>query len=170
MKKSKQGYSPVRVRVYSETGRKIDRYVRFKKIGCKYYFNAQHIFIELSSKDRSFFDYLCENMDNKNRVIVDVHFKQEYINFMNEILGKDSGIKVSGIDQTLKKLKLLGLIFLVNDTRSYFNVNPRYVFQGTELARTKLLRDLIQNRFNAGLDIGMLLDISIDEFLGKSHK
>lgn len=170
MKKSKQGYSSVRIKVYAEKGRVIDRYVRFKNTGCKYFFNAQHLFINLSSKDRSFFDYLCEKMDSKNRVVVDVHFKKEYLLFMDEILGKNCGIKITGIDKTLKKLKLFGLIFMVNDTRSYFNVNPRYVFKGTETARTKLLRELIQNRFNAGMDIDMLLDIPVDEFLGKSAK
>ena len=35
MKKSKQGYSSVRVKVYAEKGRVIDRYVRFKNTGCK---------------------------------------------------------------------------------------------------------------------------------------
>ena len=107
MKKSKQGYSSVRVKVYAEKGRVIDRYVRFKNTGCKYFFNAQHLFINLSSKDRSFFDYLCEKMDSKNRVVVDVHFKKEYLLFMDEILGKNCGIKITGIDKTLKKLKLL---------------------------------------------------------------
>lgn len=167
MKKKNSEYSSVQVDVLTPKGKVVKRAIGFKKLSCKNFFNAQHIFLQLPTKGRVFFDFLCENMDASNRVTIDLQFKNAFIDFINEITAKKTVISVDSVDQFILKLKKLGLIFSVNNTKSYYAVNPKYAYKGTEVSRLRLLKNIIHQRMKSGLPIDMLIDVSTDVFLGR---
>ncbi len=165
MKKT-SAYSAIQVEGLTTKKKVVKRVVRFKKLGCKYYFNAQHIFLQLPNKGRVFFDFLCENMDTHNRVTLDLHFKKAFIDFIKEITVNKTAISLDSVDQFILKLKKLGLIFTVNDTKAYYAVNPKYAYKGSEETRLRLLKSMIEKRLLLGLPIDMLIGVSTDDFLG----
>lgn len=165
MIKKFSGYSNVQIIAKDPQHKKVDRTVQFKSSGYKIYFNAQHIFIKLTSLERSFFDFLCEIMETDNTTFIDVDLKRDYVKFMGEITGKKTKIIYSWIGASIKKLKTLGLIFSVDGGRSYYQVNPKYVFAGTEKARKSLLKDILEHRIRKELPLTMLIDTTESDFL-----
>ena len=142
MSKKNNGYTTVHIEVPISTHRVLDRKIHFKSTGYKIYFNAQHLFLKLTPVERSVFDFLCEAMDHKNRTYIDAGLKLRYIAFIANITGQKQKIANTQVGAALQKLKFLGLIFTVENSRTYYTVNPKYVYCGTERARKQLLKEL----------------------------
>lgn len=166
MPKNSSNYSTIHVVIPVSPGKTIDKFIQYKSAGCKFYFNAQQIFLTLNPIDRSFFDYLCEKSDAKNRVNVDNNFKADYVKFITRITGGKKKVKEENLGKVIGKLKKQGLIFYVNSKKNgYFCVNPKYVFKGPENSRKKLLMDIVSFRVSNKLPVNMLIDIPEAEFL-----
>ena len=125
----------------------MDKYItiegeRFKIDGCKFYFNAQHIYLNLSNKERCFFDFLCEKMDNSNRVIVDASLKLAYKEFIELITSDKIKIVVRSLDRFVIKLDDSKLILKVSNTKLYY-VNPKYASKLSNVKRAKLIKQLL---------------------------
>ena len=93
--------------------------IKFVKSSCRYYFNAQHLFLELSASARTFFDYLCERMNSTNNFIhIDAKEREKFkIHIENITKGSESPSK-SSIASYINKLSKLGLIILCGSTKS----------------------------------------------------
>ena len=137
--------------------------IKFVKSSCRYYFNAQHLFLELSSSARSFFDYLCERMISTNNFIhIDAKEREDFkIHIENITNGSESPSK-SSIASYINKLSKLGLIILCGSTKScFYCINPKYIFKGTENQRIAILKELIEDRSKQKLPINMLVNKAI---------
>ncbi len=125
----------------------MDKYItiegeRFKKDSCNYYFNAQHIYLELSNKERCFFDFLCEKMDDSNRVLIDASLKLSYKEFIKLITSDKIKISIRSLDRFTIKINDSKLILKVANTKLYY-VNPKYASRLSNLKRAKLIKKLL---------------------------
>jgi hypothetical protein len=151
-------YSTFTIFLNSPTGDEIATTIHLVKSYNKLFHNAQHLLLNLNNKERCFYDYLCEKMEIKNRVYVDLLFKENFLEHYSKIKKKGSAeIKVAHITNYLNKLTELGLL-LQNASKSYYTINPKYVFNGTIDKRIALTKALIYERHNKNQPINHLID------------
>lgn len=163
----KPKYTTVSMDTYPAMGRRAVQFVRFNSNGCRYYFNAQHLYLELSAKERCLFDYCCEHMlQENNNILLDNHFKQGFIDFVKGITSNKVVIKMDFVTKAVSKLKELGLITDVHDTRGFYMVNPKYAYKGAEKNRKELLAQVLERCRIAGKPIEVFIDRAKDELLG----
>jgi hypothetical protein len=138
--------------------------IKFVKSSCRYYFNAQHLFLELSASARAFFDYLCERMNSTNNYIyIDAKERGKFKMHIEKITNGTQSPSTSSIASYINKLSELGLIILCGSPRScFYCINPKYVFKGTENQRIAILKDLIEDRNKQNLPINMLINKAIN--------
>ena len=167
---NKTKYAHVTVDLVSNDGVSLKKVVPFIVNGCMLFFNAQHLLIQLSNKDRAFFDYLCEVMRYAdNDVFIDEPLKSAFIARIKKITSSKTKITVHTIAKSIAKLKGLGLI-LNTDDRARYTVNPKYVFQGSAHSREKYLKALIENRIGLNLSVAALVNMPETEFLPANGK
>jgi hypothetical protein len=163
----KPKYTTVSMDTYPTTGRRAVQNIRFNSNSCRYFFNAQHLFLGLTDKERCFFDYCCEHMlQENNNVLLDNHFKQTFIDFVASITSNKVQISMDSVTLAVSKLKDRNLIVDVFDTRGYYMVNPKYVYKGTEKNRKELLTQVLERCRVTGKDYHMFLDRTKEELLG----
>ena len=107
----------------------MDKYItiegeRFKKDSCNYYFNAQHIYLNLSNKERCFFDFLFEKMDSENRVLIDASLKLSFKEFIKLFTSNIITTSIRSLDRFVNKLDNSKLILKVAKTKLYY-LNPK---------------------------------------------
>ena len=167
---NKPKFLKVTVDLVSNEGASQKKVVPFIANGCMLFFNAQHLLIQLSNKDRAFFDYLCEVMRYAdNDVFIDEPLKSAFIAWVKVITSSKTKITGHTIVKSVAKLKGLGLI-LTTDDRARYTVNPKYVFKGSAHGREKYLKALIENRIGLNLSIAALLNVPEVEFLSAKVK
>lgn len=137
--------------------------VSFKKDGFISLFNAQHIYIELNSKQRCFFDFLCEKMDYKNRVNINGDLRDEFICFVKKITSDKVKVSSRSLFDYIDKLIEFKLLVPFKNTTSLYVVNPKYVYKGTQKDRIEILNDLFENHLKYEIDIQALLNVPISE-------
>jgi hypothetical protein len=169
MKKTKPGYSSIGIDISLQKGNTIKQHLYYKSTGCKYFFCAQHLLINLSNKERSFFDYICEQMDADNAIIINKALKEAYSAFITKICNEELKMTTGILDKALSKFKDKKLLLNLEGGAAYYLVNPRYVFKGKESDRMKLIKKLIENRLIEGLPIDALIDIPVAEFMAGSN-
>ena len=158
-------YTPIPLKTYSKSGRVQQHYLHYKNVGCKYYFCSQHIMYGLNNKERSFFDFLCEKMQERdNSILIDRKLKDDYLNFITTILPQAPRSSISILDKAIKKFVEKKLIFLLGKSKGYYTVNPKYVFKGSESSRKIFVSTLIESRRNTGLEIDFLLNLPVEHF------
>lgn len=151
-------YSTLTIFLNSSSGEEIATTIHFVKSYNKLFHNAQHLLLDLNNKERCFYDYLCEKMDSKNRVYADLLFKENFLEYYSKIKKKGSAeVKVAHITSYLSKLTELGLL-LQNASKSYYTINPKYVFNGTIAKRLALIKVLIYERHRNNQPINHLVD------------
>lgn len=137
--------------------------VEFKREGFVSLFNAQHIYLELNSKQRCFFDFLCEKMNDQNEVLIDTDLRSEFIVFLEKITSGKMTLTQRALINYINIFVELRLIILYNNASFLYVVNPKYVYKGSEINRKKVLDDLIKNHMKYNIDIQALLDIPLSE-------
>jgi hypothetical protein len=151
-------YSTLTIFLNSSSGDEVATTIHLVKSYNKLFHNAQHLLLNLNSKERCFYDYLCEKMDGKNRVYTDLSFKEKFLQHYSKIKKKGNAeIKVAHITSYLNKLTELGLL-LQNASKSYYTINPKYVFNGTVAKRLDLIKALISERHKKNQPINHLID------------
>ena len=123
----------------------------------KLFHNAQHLLISLNNKERCFFDFICEIMDDHNRIYADSVLKKKFLEHYSKIKNGGAEIKISHLTNYLKKLKELGLILEVN-SRTYYYINPKYAFNGTSEKRLVVIKNIILERIKGNQPINHLID------------
>jgi hypothetical protein len=125
-----------------DSGVLVDHNMQFVNEGCTYFFNAQHKFIQLSSVERAYFDFMCEKMNTRNKVALNPDFRKQFLVFCNEVVN----ISKIRTERSLLNIenKLKGLILLFQDptNKMLHYVNPKHVFKGTPKERAELLKKL----------------------------
>lgn len=156
----------VRIHITGTSGQLIEKKVEFVKEGCKYFFNVQHQLLQLERGERAFYDFLCERMDTKNRVMINMTLRDNFSEFIMRITSKKLRYTPGSISSYIKTLLELGLLIRQGPKNSgYYIVNPKYAFAGPENARVNLLRALIANGVATGSDISALVPVPQDVFL-----
>jgi hypothetical protein len=156
----------IQVDIRNKDGKLVRKDIRFVKFGCTSFFNAQHLFLRLDNIERCFFDHLCEIMDeNSNRVLIVKDGKEKFAMKVSKITNGAYSTSIDSVTSAVRKLKLLGLILPVDEGRSYYVVNPKYVFKGRQSQRKWLLKNLIEQRYAEGPPIEALLPMPLDQFL-----
>jgi hypothetical protein len=143
-----------------------DRSVPYVKARVNIYFNNQHLLLSLNTKEISFLIYLTENMRaNDNSIIIDSRLKSAYILLVYNVSNCRIELSSSSVDNFLRKLKNLGYVILKGSAKSsYYFVNPKYFFKGTESDRIRLLEKTILNRMEKGESIEHLINQPVDSF------
>ena len=160
--KDKRNYHSIQLELVTATKKRSLHQMHLRRTACALYHNAQHLLIQLTAVERGYLDYLCEHMDDKNRIIVDRDQKEAYSSFMLAVTKGGVKVGIRTIDTAVKKLKELGLLFEVGTSRGYFYVNPKHFWAGPEKARVVLIKQLIEERFHRGLTVGILSDQPLD--------
>lgn len=163
----KPKYSTVSMDTYPSTGRRAIQHIRYNSNSCRYFFNAQHLYLGLTNKERCFFDFCCENMlDENNNILLDNLFKQSFINIVKAITSNKIQISMDTVSKAVSKLKERYLIVDIFDTRGYYMVNPKYVYKGSEKNRKELLTQVLERCRTTGKPYNMFLDRTMEELLG----
>lgn len=140
--------------------------VRFIANGYTLYFNAQHLLIQLSPKERAFFDYLCEEMRfSDNNVFIDEPLKRHFIERLKRITNGKVTLTVNAVNKYVQNLNALGLI--VRLELSKYIVNPKYAYKGSGYQRKEYLKRLIQRRISMGIPAQAFINQPEEEFLSK---
>ena len=90
-------YSTFTIFLNSPTGDEIATTIHLVKSYNKLFHNAQHLLLNLNNKERCFYDYLCEKMESKNRVYVDLLFKENFLEHYSKIKKKGNEYKQNNI-------------------------------------------------------------------------
>lgn len=164
----KSKYSTITVKIEDPvTGQEVTKSVRFVKDGYKLFFNAQHLMVLLNKGQRAWFDYLCENMDQYNRILINAELKKSFGHFIQSITNCTVSYTESSLAAYTKKLVDVGLLLNSKVSTSYI-VNPKYAYRGTESDRMDRMTLLIKERLKYGLSIDKLIDVDIDTFFNRN--
>jgi len=131
--------------------------------GCFYFFNAQHIFLRLSSFERSYFDFMCENMDYENRIFLDLNFRKRYIKHFNKITSSKDALSEETLHDFEDKLKTNKLIISVRKQRGVHYVNPKYATKENITQRKKILQKLADMALSNEIDLSTIIDRPVDK-------
>jgi len=151
-------YDTIKLRLDLSQNEVVHLKVGFKKEYLKYYFNAQHLLIQLQPVERSFLEFLAELSDEQNRVFIDAALKQKFLGFLAHAKVRAKVLGLNGLSRIPGKLESLGLIFHEDGKRAYYRINPKYLWRGEELRRKQLIKKLIVERSQRGLPIHFLVD------------
>lgn len=134
--------------------------IEFKGEGCTYYFNAQHKFLKLTTVERAYFDFLCENMNSRNKISFNPTTRKNFIDFCKKIT---SGKFVRG-ERTLieaeKKFVELHLAFKDEYGKMYY-INPKHVFKGSYEERRRLLLRISKHASIGKIPLEAILDVPL---------
>lgn len=137
--------------------------IEFKREGFVSLFNAQHIYLELNTMQRCFFDFLCEKMNDRNKVHIDTDNRIEFISFLEKITSGRCSTTIRTLVNYINFFIELRLIIPFDRNKFLYIVNPKYVYKGPEINRKKILDDLIKNHIKYNIDIQSLLDIPLSK-------
>jgi len=141
--------------------------LRVVKTGYYLFFNAQHRLIKLTSVERAFFDFLCEEMRaGDNDLTIDNEIKNLFIEHLSNFSGEKKKATLNQLTKYVQKLAALGLI-LTTQNKGRYIINPKHVFKGSKSARIGYLKKLIEQRFKVGLSIEHLISFATDVRLPK---
>lgn len=127
-----------------------------------YFFNAQHKFLKLKTIERAYFDYICERMNERNRIKLSPSLRREFIAFCNEIMSEKDYCSESTLKKAEDKFKELYLIIPVTDSPLSI-VNPRHVFKESNTKREKVYFSLAKLAAEGKIPIKALLDTPLSE-------
>lgn len=149
----------------------IERDIPLVKKSCRLYFNAQHNLLKLSTKERCFFDHLCERMCSDNSIIIDREEKENFIKFLNRITSKKETLSLVSVNRFVSKLANNHLIYKVGTPgSSFYMLNPRYVFKGSEKLRWIAVKGLLQTLIDLKRPLEGLIGIDKTDFLNPLFK
>lgn len=137
----------------------------FVSSGCKHFFNAQHLLIQLNEKERAFYDYLCESMNDKsNNITVDAGLKEEFKQHIERITKISNQFTKSKLTKYVSQLKELGLLILLGSAKSaFYCINPKYAYKGSEKNRVSRIKSLIEELNKRSEDVSMLITHDADK-------
>ena len=139
--KKKENYTIIKISKKDSKENLINYSVHVVNTGCAWFFNCQHHFLKLNPIERCFFDFLCETMNVvNNKVTIDKELKEKFIDFAQEISGKTIEINLSTLVGKLLKNNLI----LQTQTKSYYIVNPKFVWKGTKKQRLSFIKSLLE--------------------------
>ena len=137
---------------------------RVKSSGYRKFFNSLHITLKMNNKQQAMFDFLCEKMDEQNRVFIDIALKNEFKELVKAVTSGKIKYAPHEIDLCIRALKELNLMFEVGDSKkSYYYINPKYAFKGSKKDRLKLIQKIVQDRIIAKKGVEMLVSVPLDE-------
>ena len=130
---------------------------------CSYFFNAQHIYLKLSSIERSYFDYMCESMDYENRILLNPIFRKKYTIHYNKITSSKNAPSEHTLRRYESKLISTNLVIKVKKNAGVHYVNPKYVINGTISQRKKILLKLADKALSNEIDLSTIIDRPVDK-------
>lgn len=141
----------------------VTREILVETNGCYYFFNAQHLYLQLSSIERSYFDFMCEKMDYRNRILLNRKFREEFKKLYNNI----TSTKDAPVERTLqryeKKLIKLKLVIKIKGKGFIHYINPKYATKETFTGRKKIFQNLSDMAFAGEIDLSTIIDLPIDK-------
>lgn len=153
---------------YFVAKRNINQQVVSEKIplitnGCLYFFNARHIYLKLTNIERIYFDYMCENMDYDNRVLLDKNFRLAFNDHVRDISSTKNVYNQKNLRNYEKNLSANKLIIKVIDKPKLYYVNPKYVAKSRD-QRRKVLDRLSDLGLTEEIDLRAIINKPIDKF------
>lgn len=138
--------------------------VRYVDEGCTHFFNAQHLYLELSPVERCYFDFLCERMDPFNRIDIIPTRRIDFVSHFKKLTDQKppDSRKIPRIE---KKLRDLNLLLKVKGQGSLHFVNPKYVTKGNQTQRKKSLQKIAEHAMNGEMELTAILDRPLSNIL-----
>jgi len=150
-------YSIIKLEPHASPEAKEAKTVRFVNDSYSLFFNAQHRLIKLSALERSFFDFLCEEMRTlDNDITIDEKLKSKFKSHLMSFTGGKKKVTSNQLTKYVQKLNGLGLI-LVTQNKGRYIVNPKYAFKGSKTSRLAYLKKLIEQRILKKLPVEHLV-------------
>jgi len=135
--------------------------------GCCYYFNAQHLYLQIKNIERSYFDFICEKMEYNNRILLTPKLREEYIYHYNKVTSSQNAPSVRTLQRyeiTLRKLKLI-IKPIKSGPLAY--VNPKYAFKGKLSERLNVMNRLAKLALNDERILAAIIDRPVESILPK---
>ena len=131
--------------------------------GCYYFFNAQHLYFQLTAIERSYFDFMCEKMDYEYRIGISNVFRKEYIEHYYKITSLSNAPSETDLRTFEKKLIALKLVINLKGQSIQHIVNPKYVMKGKLTQRKNKLQELSDMASKGKIDIRTIYPKPVDE-------
>jgi len=135
--------------------------------GCFYFFNAQHLYLQISNIERSYFDFICENMDYNNRILLNPKLREEYIDHYNKLTSSKKALSTRSFQRYEDTFKKLNLIINPSKSGAFVYVNPKYAFKGKLSARPTLMNRLADMAFKGEIDLSTIIDQPVESIQPK---
>jgi len=138
--------------------------VSYVNEGCTHFFNAQHLYLELSPVERCYFDFLCEKMDPLNRIDIIPKRRNDFVSHFKKFTNEKppDSRKITSIE---KKLRELNLLLKVKGQGSLHFVNPKYVTKGSQTQRKNSILKIAYHAMNGEIDLTSILDRPLSSIL-----
>ena len=131
--------------------------------GCTYFFNAQHKFLQLSTAERAYFDFLCEKMNSRNKVSFNSTNRKAFMEFCKEVTSDKFVRGEKTLLNAEKKFLKLHLAFKDEYGKLYY-INPKHVFKGTYEERKKLIYHIVKLASEGKLPLEVIMDKPMSVF------
>lgn len=138
--------------------------------GCWYFFNAQHLYLQISNIERSYFDFICEKMYYNNLILLNPKLREAYIVHYNNLTSsKKKAPSTRSLQRYEAILKKLKLIIRPNKSGAFVYVNPKYAFKGKLSDRLNLMNRLAKMAYNLNDEriLAAIIDRPIESILPK---
>lgn len=138
--------------------------VKFSTVGLKIFFNARHIYLSISAKERCWFEFLCEDVGRHGIVYIGKEQEEAFVQHASQISGGSIKINVKTMNNFTRKLVGKGLLLKTNDS-GVFYINPKYVQLTTAQKREEDLKFLFHQAEIGNIDVRKLIDRPLEEIL-----
>lgn len=141
----------------------VRREIKVETNGCYYFFNAQHLYLQLSSLEHSYFDFMCEKMDYGNQILLNSKFREVFKEHYNKITSTTDAPIERTLQRYEKKLIMLKLVISVKGKGFIHYVNPKYATKVTPTDRKKIFLNLEEMAFAGEINLSTIIDLPIDK-------
>lgn len=142
---------------YKDGDQIIDIQSNYVNEGCMHFFNAQHLYLKLTTIERCYFDYICERMDYYNRIDISPVLRSSFFDHFQK-LTDERPPSIKSLTDCEKKLRELKLLLKIKNNGKLHFVNPKYVTKGKEAHRKKALILIAEYSLNGEAEINSIID------------
>lgn len=106
----------------------------------KYYMTSIYALAQLNRCCRFLMDYIAIKMDDENRIATGVLFRQQFLEFIDQVTKGKVTYTEGSIRNALATLRQKKFLLKEQDKGGYFIVNPEFFFRASERERIDAIK------------------------------